>query len=118
MPTRKRYVILSLLYVFATYAVLLLGPDVAAQLAREDGLFESRLKGLDEAVRLAAGSDGDDEARLRDLAGLRAPVDHFFDDVLVMAEDERVRGNRLALLRDTLSLFYRIADIQKLGGSS
>ena len=35
-----------------------------------------------------------------------------------MAEDPRVRGNRLALLNQTLSLFYRIADISKLGGNS
>ena len=47
---------------------------------------------------------------------LRKPVDRFFDDVLVMAEDPKVRGNRLALLTETLSLFYRIADISRLGG--
>ncbi len=39
----------------------------------------------------------------------------FFDDVLVMAAEPQ-RGNRLALLNLTLSLFYRIADISKLGG--
>ena len=35
-----------------------------------------------------------------------------------MAEDPRVRANRLALLQTTLSLFYRIADISRLGGTS
>jgi glycyl-tRNA synthetase beta subunit len=35
-----------------------------------------------------------------------------------MAEDPRVRANRLALLRQALSLFYRIADISRLGGPS
>ena len=64
----------------------------------------------------SSGSDGGYEARLRALAGLRAPVDRFFDDVLVMAEDPQVRANRLGLLAQTLSLFYRIADISKLGG--
>jgi glycyl-tRNA synthetase beta chain len=53
---------------------------------------------------------------LRALSSLRAPVDRFFDDVLVMAEDPRVRANRLGLLGQALSLFYRIADISKLGG--
>jgi glycyl-tRNA synthetase beta chain len=53
---------------------------------------------------------------LRGLASLRAPVGRFFTDVLVMAENPQVRGNRLALLKQTLSLFYRIADISKLGG--
>jgi glycyl-tRNA synthetase beta chain len=62
------------------------------------------------------GLDGGYEARLRSLAGLRTPVDRFFDDVLVMAKDDHVRNNRLGLLSQTLSLFYRIADISKLGG--
>jgi len=66
-------------------------------------------------LETAAGSYED---RLRGLASLRAPVGRFFDDVLVMAEDARVRGNRLALLYQTLSLFYRIADISSLGGTS
>jgi glycyl-tRNA synthetase beta chain len=84
-------------------------------------LFEDDAeRALYRAVRSAASSAGDDETRLRGLAELRKPVDRFFDDVLVMAEDPALRGNRLALLRDTLSLFYRIADISKLefGGSS
>ena len=63
-----------------------------------------------------AGDDGGYEARLRSLAVLRAPVDRFFDDVLVMAEDTKLRDNRFALLSETLSLFYRIADISRLGG--
>jgi glycyl-tRNA synthetase beta chain len=62
------------------------------------------------------GRGGDYEARLRSLAGLRAPVDRFFDDVLVMAEDPKIRANRLGLLAEVLSLFYRMADISKLGG--
>ncbi len=65
-----------------------------------------------------AGANGNYDAQLRALAGLRAPVDRFFEDVLVMAEDPRVRGNRLALLQQTLSLFYQIADISRLGGTS
>jgi glycyl-tRNA synthetase beta chain len=64
------------------------------------------------------GRDGDGgyESRLRSLSGLRGPVDRFFDDVHVMAEDPRLRANRLGLLSQALSLFYRIADISKLGG--
>jgi len=73
---------------------------------------------LHAAVLKVAASDGGYEARLKALAGLRKPVDRFFDDVLVMAEDPKVRGNRLALLRRTLSLFYRIADISRLGGQA
>jgi glycyl-tRNA synthetase beta chain len=73
-------------------------------------------RGLHEAVAALSGRDGDYETRLRALAGLRAPVDRFFDDVMVMAEDPKVRANRLGLLAETVALFYRIADISRLGG--
>jgi glycyl-tRNA synthetase beta chain len=71
---------------------------------------------LYEALGKLSGGDGSYEERLRALAGLRAPVDRFFDDVLVMAEDARLRENRKALLGEALGLFYRIADISRLGG--
>jgi len=73
---------------------------------------------LFEAASRLRQAKGSYEERLRGLASLRAPVARFFDDVLVMAEDPRVRANRLALLQQTLSLFYRIADISRLGGTS
>jgi glycyl-tRNA synthetase beta chain len=83
------------------------------------GLFqEAAERELHAAVGRLGARDGSYEDRLRALAGLRAPVDRFFDDVLVMAEDEKVRANRLGLLQQTVSLFYKIADISKLGGSS
>jgi glycyl-tRNA synthetase beta chain len=85
----------------------------------EPGLFEADAeRALFESVSRLETASGSDEDRLRGLASLRAPVGRFFDDVLVMAEDARVRGNRLALLKQTLSLFYRIADISSLGGTS
>ena len=48
------------------------------------------------------------------LAGLRAAVDRFFDDVMVMAEDKATRNNRLALLMELRSLFLDVADISRL----
>ncbi len=48
------------------------------------------------------------------LAGLRAPVDRFFDTVMVMTEDESLRKNRLALLSALHGLFLEIADISQL----
>lgn len=48
------------------------------------------------------------------LAALRAPVDTFFDEVMVMADDQAVRRNRLALLADLQSLFLEVADIAEL----
>ncbi|MFG6176301.1 glycine--tRNA ligase subunit beta [Halomonas sp. THAF12] len=58
------------------------------------------------------------EARYSDaldvLATLREPVDRFFDDVMVMAEDEDVKRNRLALLASLQALFLEVADIAEL----
>ncbi len=51
---------------------------------------------------------------LNRLAGLREPVDGFFDQVLVMAEDPALRTNRLALLNELGSLFLRVADFSRL----
>ncbi len=87
--------------------------------AVDAALFESDTeRTLFDAVSGLEKAAGSYEDRLRGLAALRAPVGRFFDDVLVMAEDARVRANRLALLNQTLSLFYRIADISSLGGTS
>ena len=49
------------------------------------------------------------------LAALRAPVDAFFEAVLVNAEDPRVRANRYALLARLRGLFLGVADISVLG---
>ncbi|ERE17814.1 glycine--tRNA ligase subunit beta [Pseudogulbenkiania ferrooxidans] len=51
---------------------------------------------------------------LSQLASLKAPVDAFFDGVMVMAEDARVRANRVALLASLAALFNRVADISLL----
>lgn len=51
---------------------------------------------------------------LKRIAGLRNSVDRFFDEVLVMAEEERLRKNRLRLLHDISCLFLRIADISEV----
>jgi glycyl-tRNA synthetase beta chain len=51
---------------------------------------------------------------LRRLATLRAPVDRFFDSVMVMADDLQKRGNRLALLGRLRGMFLHVADISLL----
>jgi glycyl-tRNA synthetase beta chain len=51
---------------------------------------------------------------LQRLAALRQPVDRFFDDVMVMADDAAVRNNRLALLNALRALFLDVADISRL----
>jgi glycyl-tRNA synthetase beta chain len=56
------------------------------------------------------------EAALERLSTLREPVDAFFDGVMVMAEDEDLRRNRLALLAQMRGLFLHTADLSRLGG--
>ncbi|MCK4866131.1 MAG: glycine--tRNA ligase subunit beta [Gammaproteobacteria bacterium] len=51
---------------------------------------------------------------LAELSTLREAVDKFFDDVMVMADDEKLKNNRIALLNKLHSLFLQIADISKL----
>ena len=51
---------------------------------------------------------------LKQLSQLRDSVDQFFDDVMVMVEDEAIRDNRLALLHSLRSLFLNVADISQL----
>lgn len=57
---------------------------------------------------------GQYEAALSELATLRTPIDLFFDNVMVMVEDEKVRKNRLALLANLRQLFLEVADISLL----
>jgi glycyl-tRNA synthetase beta chain len=56
----------------------------------------------------------DYERMLKTFAGLRSAVDAFFDGVLVMTDDERLRDNRVALLAQLRESMNRIADISKL----
>ncbi|MGB8636187.1 MAG: glycine--tRNA ligase subunit beta [Rhodanobacteraceae bacterium] len=59
-------------------------------------------------------AEGDYTGALKSLAGLQQPVDRFFDEVMVMADDPALRHNRLALLADLHARFMAIADIGQL----
>lgn len=54
---------------------------------------------------------------LQQIAGLRPEVDKFFEDVMVMAEDENVRKNRLTLLSGLLAEFSTIADFSEIAAA-
>jgi glycyl-tRNA synthetase beta chain len=54
---------------------------------------------------------------LRALAPLKEPVDRFFDDVMVMVEDAKLRSNRLALLAQLRAVMNRIADLSLLAAA-
>jgi glycyl-tRNA synthetase beta chain len=61
-----------------------------------------------------AFAKGDFTGTLKSLAKLREPVDAFFNDVMVMAEDQQLRNNRIALLSELHGMLNRVADISKL----
>jgi len=82
-------------------------------LAEETALF-TELEALESGLEPLLQS-ADYDASLALLAGLKGPVDAFFDAVMVMDEDLELRANRLALLARVKSLFDRIADLSVLG---
>lgn len=78
----------------------------------EKALAEAVLALRTEVQPLIA--QGDYTAVLDKLANLRAPVDSFFDNVMVNAEDPALRQNRLAILNTLQDLFLQVADISVL----
>jgi len=78
----------------------------------ETALFESVVKAQATVAPLL--SDRDYTSVLTTLADLRDPVDGFFDDVMVMTEDEALRNNRLALLAELRAMFLNVADVSRL----
>jgi glycyl-tRNA synthetase beta chain len=82
--------------------------------AQERGLYEA-LTQLDGKVHTAA-EKADYTGGLKALAQLQKPVDAFFDKVMVMAPEEELRANRVALLRRLDKLCRSIADISCLPG--
>ncbi|WP_028465964.1 glycine--tRNA ligase subunit beta [Nisaea denitrificans] len=78
----------------------------------EKALSQALIVAEDGADKALAGEDF--EAAMAALAGLRGPVDAFFDKVTVNVDDPAVRRNRLALLARVGSAAHRIADFSKI----
>lgn len=78
----------------------------------EEALFRSVVRAKEAVAPLL--EDRDYTNVLTTLADLRDPVDGFFDDVMVMTDDEALRNNRLALLAELRSMFLDVADVSRL----
>ncbi|MFO1506610.1 MAG: glycine--tRNA ligase subunit beta [Lysobacterales bacterium] len=95
------------------------GDDGVDPALLEDGAERELAAAIDAAradvAPRAAGRDF--VGVLKRLAALRAPVDRYFDAVMVMADDPALRRNRLALLRRLRALFLGVADIAQLPAS-
>ena len=94
--------------------------NITAGNVQDSLLLETPEKNLHNAMTSlkpqvdAMFTQGDYAGTLKALAHLRKDVDAFFDTVMVMAEDQRLRNNRIALLTDLHGMMNRVADISKL----
>ncbi|MBN2564283.1 MAG: glycine--tRNA ligase subunit beta [Candidatus Eisenbacteria bacterium] len=84
------------------------------------GLVEATSKALNDAraeasVRVDAATEtGDFDAAVRELLRLRRPIDKFFDDVMVMVDDDDLKNARLGLLAEVRDLFLHVADFSRV----
>ena len=92
----------------ATKARVLVVDDQPANIRLLEAILAPR------GYEVATATSG--EEALETIAGLRKVVDQFFDGVMVMAEVESVRSNRLALLAELLREFTTVADFSEIGG--
>ena len=88
-----------------------INPALLAENAEKDLLEALQTIVPESAAQFATGQY---TASLQTLAGLRAPVDAFFDDVMVNAEQEDVRLNRLGLLKTLHIAMNKVADLSRL----
>ena len=94
---------------------LALGDAVDEALLQEEaekGLFAAMQASSQQVEPLFAKRDYTEG--LKTLAVLRTPVDRFFDEVMVNADDEALKKNRLTLLSQLQALFLEVADISLL----
>ena len=89
--------------------------DPAKLIESAERQLHDRLREIEPNARVSFASRNYEHA-LAQLAGLKDDVDAFFDSVMVMAEDEALRTNRLALLANIRELFLCGVDLSKLPG--
>ena len=86
----------------------------------DESLLGDEERALLDAVAAAEGkvaehlAGNEYAAALAELANLRAPIDAFFDGVMVMDENEAIRENRLRLLNRFVAVFKDVADFGKM----
>jgi glycyl-tRNA synthetase beta chain len=90
-------------------------PDAAKLTAPEEKALAAAIKTAEKEIEAALKSE-DFEAAMRAMAKLRAPVDAFFDKVIVNADDKAVRENRLKLLNRIREATRHVADFSRIEG--
>ncbi|MBI3398034.1 MAG: glycine--tRNA ligase subunit beta [Deltaproteobacteria bacterium] len=90
-------------------------PDAALfEDVNEKALFETAERIAPEIEQY--GKEGNYEKLFETLASLKGTIDTFFDKVMVMVDDEKIRRNRLVLLNMIRNLYYQIADMSRVAG--
>ena len=96
------------------------GKDIDTSIAVDEGLFEGDAEGALYAALQAARRRVTPDITLAEwlqvAQELVSPIDRFFDEVFVMAEDEALRRNRLALLQDVVAVTAGVLDLAELPG--
>lgn len=87
--------------------------DISLFKENAESTLHSALESLSDDVE-SLFKDNQYEQALSKLADLRQPVDNFFDGVMVMDKDEKLKANRIALLSRIDSLFMHVADFSRL----
>ncbi|ODA67281.1 Glycine--tRNA ligase beta subunit [Methyloligella halotolerans] len=90
-------------------------PDPTLFEKEEENVLEAKLTEVEQAARAAIENE-DFEAAMTALAQLRAPVDAFFDNVTVNADDRKLRENRLKLLNRIRAATLTVADFSRIEG--
>jgi len=110
----------DLVVAFKRVSNILKGHDLGRKAPDPSLLKEPQEKGLYEASNAIAPrietfwKNGNYEAVFETLASIKEKIDAFFDKVMVMVEDEKLRINRLLLLNSVRNLYVMIADLSKL----
>ena len=87
----------------------------AALMGDEEKVLQTAIAAAQAEVDTALAA-GNYAVALASLAGLRAPIDAFFDAVMVKDKDEALRNNRMKLLNSFVAVFSNVADFEKLAG--
>ncbi len=90
------------------------GDTVEEELLVDEGLeLYNKFNHIEEKMEIAINEKEYDEA-LDQLIVLKKPIDNFFDNVMVMVEDEKIKNNRLALLKKIYDSMIKICDLSKI----
>jgi len=101
--------------ILSKYEEAIAAPAINSSLFENDieKTLATQVANMHDSIR-SLSENGDYPEILTKLAGLREPVDQYFDKILVMADDKSLRENRLLLLKQLRGLFLHVADIALL----